>query len=125
MKVLLDPSVLHAFLRALGAGFLLIALAFWLRLLLPGLRARLAWRWKRGPIAGRVSTAAFAVMFTALGAAFLFGDWLIPQEHLVWFAAAWLGGWLLALLGARLDRRACESGPPRQERCINRPGCGE
>jgi hypothetical protein len=49
-------------------------------------------------------------MFAALGAAFVFGDWLVPREYLICFAAVWFVGWLLSIIGRRLDERASEHG---------------
>ncbi len=97
-------------MRILGVGFLAISVHAWLGVFVARWRATFKWRWKRGPVAGRMSVASFGVMFAALGAAFAFGDWLVPQEYLICFAAVWLAVWLLSIIGGRLDARTSDQG---------------
>src|SRR5260370_1058672 len=97
---------MYVVLRILGAIFLAISLHTWLCAFVPAWYAAFKWRWKRGPVAGRISHLAFALMFGSVGAACAFGDWLVPHDYLIGFAALWLVGFALAILGGRLDHRA-------------------
>jgi hypothetical protein len=94
------------FMRILGAIFLVISVHTWLCVFVPAWYAAFRWRWRRGPVAGRVTHAAFGLMFGSIGAAVALGDWLIPREFLIGFAALWVAGFLLSIVGGRLDQKA-------------------
>jgi hypothetical protein len=97
---------MYILMRILGVIFLAISLHLWLCVLVPAWVAAFRWRWKRGPAAGRISHAAFGVMFTAVGGALAFGDWLVSREYLIGFAILWVAGLLMAIVGGRLDHHA-------------------
>jgi hypothetical protein len=114
---------MQALMRVFGFSSLAVSVATLASVLVPRLRATCNLRWHRGPwrsgcgpVVGSTSIAGFSVCFGALGAVFAFGDWLVPHEYLVWFAAVWLGGFLLIIIGSQLDKWAWEQeGGKREE----------
>ena len=97
-------------MHVVGAVLLVMSALEWLCALVPSLRGRAKWGAGRGGVVpvGVLSEAGFGLMFGGLGAAFFFGDWLIPEESMAWFLIPVVAGLAMIFLCGYLDRKAFE-----------------